>query len=310
MALEISACDLCGETSYTTLFPATSGIESASAHDCYSSSRTQSGHFEIVKCNTCGLARSLHRDDFQTRQKIYTQLQDPVYEQETENRQVIFKRRVKAISDDIHQAGRLLDVGCSTGLFAGEAAKMGWQVTGIDPAEWAIAIARQRVPAGRFFTNTIETAELTDLPFDVITLWDVLEHVDHPRDVLGRLTQWLAPGGHLYLNLPNIDSLIARGMRTHWPMLLREHLWYFSPQTITRLLQDYGYRVIRIRSNRVRFSIANIGRRLSQYSGKPESAGKKPIKSPVWEKISIWIPTGEMEISARKMAGDGATNPR
>ncbi len=280
-----------------------------SAHDCYSSSRTQSGHFEIVRCDTCGLARSLHRDDFQTRQKIYTQLQDPVYEQETENRQVIFKRRVKAISEDIHQAGRLLDVGCSTGLFAGEAAKTGWQVAGIDPAEWAVAIARQRVPAGRFFTNTIETAEFSGLPFDVITLWDVLEHVDHPRDVLGRLTQWLAPGGHLYLNLPNIDSLIARGMRTHWPMLLREHLWYFSPQTITRLLQDYGYRINRIRSNHVRFSIANIGRRLSQYSGKPEPAGKKPIKNPVWENISIWIPTGEMEISARKMAGDEINNP-
>ena len=197
MALEISACDLCGETSYTTLFPATSGIESASAPDCYSSSRMQSGHFEIVRCTTCGLARSLQRDDIQTRQKIYTHLQDPVYEQETENRRVIFKRRVKTISDDIEQSGRLLDVGCSTGLFAGEATKIGWQVTGIDPAGWAIAIARKRVPAGRFFTNTIETAELSDLPFEVITLWDVLEHVDHPRDVLGRLTEWLAPGGHL-----------------------------------------------------------------------------------------------------------------
>jgi ubiquinone/menaquinone biosynthesis C-methylase UbiE len=300
VALEITACDQCGESSYTILFPATAGIESVSAPDCYSSSRRQSGHFEIVKCSTCGLARSLHRDDLQTRQGIYTHLQDPVYEQETENRQAIFKRRVKTISDDSEQLGRLLDVGCSTGLFAGEVAKIGWQVTGIDPAEWAIAIARQRVPSGRFFTNTIESVELTDSPFDVITLWDVLEHVDHPRDVLDRLTQWLASGGHLYLNLPNIDSLIARGMRTHWPMLLREHLWYFSPETITRFLQDYGYKVIRIRSNLVRFSTANIGRRLSQYSGKPEPAGKKPIKNTIWEKTNIWIPTGEMEISAKK----------
>jgi 2-polyprenyl-3-methyl-5-hydroxy-6-metoxy-1,4-benzoquinol methylase len=310
VALEIPACELCGETAYTNLFPATSGIERVSPQDCYSSSRTQSGHFEIVKCHTCGLVRSLHRDDIQTRLRIYANLQDPVYEHETENRQVIFKRRVNAISEDIKQSGRLLDVGCSTGLFAAEATKIGWHVTGIDPAEWAIAIARQRVPAGRFFTNTIETAELTDLPFDVITLWDVLEHVDHPREALERLTQWLAPGGHLYLNLPNIDSLIASGMRTHWPMLLREHLWYFSPQTITRLLQDYGYKVLKIRSNRVRFSIANIGRRLSQYTGKPESAGKGLIKTPCWEKISIWMPTGEMEITARKMANDGSSHPR
>jgi SAM-dependent methyltransferase len=300
VALEIPACDLCGETACTTLFQATSGIERANPLDYYSSSRSRGGHFEIVRCNACGLARSLHRDDIQTRQEIYGRLQDPVYEQEMGNRKVIFNRRMKNIVSDLGQTGCLLDVGCSTGLFAAEATKLGWRVTGIDPAEWAIAIARQRVPSGRFFSASVENAKLIDLPFDVITLWDVLEHVDHPADVVKQVDQWLVPGGRLYLNLPNIESLIARGMRTHWPMLLREHLWYFSPGTIRRLLQEHGYTVIRIRPNRVRFSIANIGRRLGQHAGKPRSNFKESASSPGLERINLWIPTGEMEITAVK----------
>lgn len=223
-----------------------------------------------------------------------------MYEEESENRQATFHRRAAIISREFPHPGRLLDVGCSTGLFAAEAAKLGWQVTGIDPSAWAVSIARQRVPSGEFFSTPVESASFPGSPFDVIVLWDLLEHVDHPREVLSRLDRWIKPDGHIHLDLPNIDSLIARVMGRYWPMLLREHLWYFSPKTISCLLQEYGYEVLRIQSNRVRFSFENIGRRLSQYPGFIHSISNRISSVAGADRISIWFPTGEMEVAARK----------
>ena len=300
MALETSVCGLCGQTDHRIRFAATDGIEQIDPLACYSSSRTCSGHFAIVRCTNCGLVRSLTRDDFETRQQVYENLKDEVYEDEAGNRQAIFQRRAQKIAYDHQQKGRLLDIGCSTGLFAAEAAGQGWQVSGIDPAAWAIDIAQQRVSGAQFFTTNIEDAQFADNGFDVITLWDVLEHIDQPKDLLQRSTAWLSKDGCIYLNLPNINSFTARLLGKYWPMLLREHLWYFSPHTITRLLNETGYSVLDIRPNKVRFSLYNIGKRLSQYASGYRKFGKFILNNPALKRLNLWLPTGEMQVVAKK----------
>ena len=300
MALETPVCGLCGQTNHTVRFAATNGIEQVDPTACYSSSRTCSGHFTIVRCTNCGLVRSLTRDDFETRQQVYENLKDEVYEDEAGNRQAIFQRRADMISRDIPQKGRLLDIGCSSGLFAAEAARQGWPVSGIDPAAWAIAIAQKRIPDARFLATSIENARFPDNTFEVITLWDVLEHIDHPKDLLRRSAAWLSKDGRIYLNLPNINSVIARILGRFWPMLLREHLWYFSPRTITHLLNETGYTVLDIRPNRVRFSLYNIVKRLSQYTSGPRKFGKFLLNIPALKRINLWLPTGEMQVAAKK----------
>ena len=301
MALETPVCGLCGQTNHTVRFAATIGIEQVDPTVCYSSSRTCGGHFTIVRCTNCGLVRSLTRDDFETRQQVYKHLQDQVYEDEAGNRQTIFQRRADMISRDNPQKGRLLDIGCSSGLFAAESARQGWLVSGIDPAVWAIAIAQKRIPDARFLATSIENAQFPDNTFDVITLWDVLEHIDQPKDLLQRSTAWLSKDGCIYLNLPNINSFTARLLGKYWPMLLREHLWYFSPLTIARLLNETGYSVLDIRPNKVRFSLYNIGKRLSQYASGYRKFGKFILNNPALKRLNLWLPTGEMQVVAKKV---------
>lgn len=75
-------------------------------------------------------------------------------------------------------------------------------------------------------------------------------------------------GRWLFLNPPNSDSLVARALGRHWVLLLREHLWYFSPTTIAALLARVGFRCEATQPNVVRFSLANVGVRLGQYPGR------------------------------------------
>jgi len=70
----------------------------------------------------------------------------------------------------------------------------------------------------------------------------VLEHVHSPVEVLECVRDWLSPGGFLFLSLPNADSLVAKAMGRRWVLLLREHLWYFSPDTISRLFPELASR--------------------------------------------------------------------
>jgi len=89
-------------------------------------------------------------------------------------------------------------------------------------------------------------------------------------------------------------------MGPRWVLLLREHLWYFAPDSIGRLLGDCGFKVIRNETKWVRFSLANVAGRLAQYGGVLGSlrawAGSATLKQ-----ASARFPMGEMNVVARKL---------
>jgi 2-polyprenyl-3-methyl-5-hydroxy-6-metoxy-1,4-benzoquinol methylase len=122
--------------------------------------------------------------------------------------------------------GRLLDVGCATGYFL-NAARLDFEVSGVEPSRWAVDYARTRL----HLNVTEGHLEAVDLPlegFDVITMNDVIEHFSDPRAALERSAALLRPGGILYLVTPDIGSLSARVLRGRWWGLRPAHL-YYSP---------------------------------------------------------------------------------
>jgi len=139
--------------------------------------------------------------------------------------------------------GRWLDVGASAGDFV-EAASAAHDVEGLELSETAVREARARglrmhcAPVERYAPSA---------PYATITAFDVLEHLREPRLFLDRLRGWLEPDGRLVLTLPDVSSVYARWlMRRHWFYYLpREHLFYYSPATVSRLLREQGFRVVR-----------------------------------------------------------------
>ena len=85
-----------------------------------------------------------------------------------------------------------------------------------------------------------------DATFDVVTVWDVLEHAADPTAFLTECRRIMKPGGLLIVNYPDIDSWIAKRMGRRWPMLISVHLYFFTPKTLTDILRRTGFDVVDI----------------------------------------------------------------
>jgi SAM-dependent methyltransferase len=142
----------------------------------------------------------------------------------------------------IQGEGRLLDFGCGSGSYLWRMHQQGWKVLGVDRSESAVDYVRHELglPA---LSGSLPHEELHDGYFDVITMWQSLEHVHAPMEVLRSARRLLAPGGKLIVAVPNIDSLPFRWFGPAWIGLdLPRHLSHFAPGTLTRMLQSTGFR--------------------------------------------------------------------
>lgn len=298
-ALEAVVCDLCGGEEEDELFPSTID-ETAAAHGYYSSSRRRATHGRIVRCRSCGLVRTSPRDSLRTLEEVYRELDDPLYDAETENRAVTARGHLSLVERYARPPGRLLDVGCSTGIFLAAARDRGWDVEGIEASAWAVRRARERFGLTAVQQTALENATLTPASCDAVTMWDVLEHLPSPTLACERIRGWMKPGGCMFMNVPNVDSRMARALRRRWPLLLREHLWYFSPATLEQLLAKCGFRVELIRPNFVTFTLGTVFVRLGQYGDPVAPLWRRLADSGLARRLCLRFPIGEVTVVARR----------
>lgn len=146
----------------------------------------------------------------------------------------------------LRSGGRLLDVGCSTGLFLNEMRRYGqWELCGVEPDAGAAQYARDRFGLD-VYRGQLETTPWPAASFDVVTLWDVLEHLPDPAVALGRIRALLAPGGRLVFSVPNGDSIDARCFGPWWTGIdPPRHFSVFRKRDISMLLDASGLRAVR-----------------------------------------------------------------
>jgi hypothetical protein len=113
---------------------------------------------------------------------------------------------------------------------------------------------------------------LPEASYDVLTLWDVIEHVTDPLAEIQRAHRLLKPGGLLAAHTMDIDSLFARLMGARWPWLMEMHIYFFSRRTLTALLEKAGFKVIRAapqgRYLRLGYFATRVGGLLGQPAGR------------------------------------------
>jgi 2-polyprenyl-3-methyl-5-hydroxy-6-metoxy-1,4-benzoquinol methylase len=145
------------------------------------------------------------------------------------------------------EPGRLLDFGCGGGSYLRRMARRGWQVTGLDVAADVVNRLRDE-PNLAAVAGTLPHPEFVPCSFDVVTMWQALEHVHRPLSVLHAAYELLVPGGKLVVAVPNFDSLPAGWFGEHWFGLdLPRHLTHFTPATLGAMLQTAGFRVVSVR---------------------------------------------------------------
>jgi SAM-dependent methyltransferase len=204
-------------------------------------------HCDILVCQECGLGRSEARDfdpaSYYTGDYFSGGHADgygdylgaePVLRREFAHT-VDFIRRFRP-------GGRLLEIGCAYGFFLQEA-KRHFEVTGIELAEDAAAHARRH--GLDVVTGIADAPTLARLgSHDVIVLLDVIEHLPDPRETLRLSARHLEPGGIIVLTTGDFASIYARLAGPRWRLMTPpQHLWFFTPLSMTRLAQAHGLEV-------------------------------------------------------------------
>jgi 2-polyprenyl-3-methyl-5-hydroxy-6-metoxy-1,4-benzoquinol methylase len=203
-------------------------------------------HMAIVRCRSCGLVYVSPTFDEAHYQEVYAsaEYQDIVRDLGIESHAYRVERfgteRVALMARHLPVAApRYLDVGCSTGFVVEAARAQGWVATGLDLNPSAVEFGASRGLDLR--TVALEGSGFEPASLDAISLFDVLEHLLDPVQTLRHCVRLLAPGGIVFLYVPNYDSasrlLMGKDAHFIWPT---HHLNYYTPVTIRDLMTREG----------------------------------------------------------------------
>lgn len=205
--------------------------------------------YRLVRCAGCSLVWLSDPPESSEMHLHYTEAYDQLISGSGQNSPHRWVARNKALT--VHkQSGSLLDLGCSSGSFLESLKGRGWNLHGIEMSAESARIAEARSGA-QLFVGDILDAPFCRESFDVITCFDVLEHLYEPRRVMAKVAEWLKPGGIFYVLVPNVDGAEARVFGSYWHGLeLPRHLFHYSPASLTFLARSAGLNKVSLETRR------------------------------------------------------------
>ena len=244
VGLEFVPCNLCGSADSSVVLRANTQAADLRAAVFACTSPGVGQHGTIVRCNNCGLVYTNPRPNAAMLDGLYAAVEDHSYLQEEEARLATFRHEMQRLAKHAPR-GRLLDIGAHVGTFLRVAREAGYEVSGVEPSAWAARYARETHGLD-VRPTTVANAGFPEESFDLVTMWDVVEHFADPQGELLDVARFVKPGGVFALTTMNVGSLTPRLMRGHWPWYMLMHQYYFTPDTLSRMLEKAGFEVIAI----------------------------------------------------------------
>ncbi len=201
------------------------------------------GTYSILRCRKCGLGITSPLPDEEERRLLNTE----IYRLEERihaylSRRSYFEKRYReniATIKRFKQNGTLLDVGCNIGLFLTVAREEGFSVIGVELNKGCADYGRNAFNLD-IRTDVLDNVSIPEQSIDVITLFDVLEHVPDMHGFMLSVKRLLKKDGLLVLQSPNFQSLMVRLTGTNWNWLTPpDHVYHFTPTTIEMLLKEH-----------------------------------------------------------------------
>ncbi len=239
--------------------------------------------FIVVECKKCSFlfvpqyfSKKITYDDYKN--------EDVLKQVKTGNNWVKMQRhllRFKFIKK-YQPDGKLFDLGAGWGHFLHAGKQLGYDVHGIEVASMPYKYAKEELKLPVEHVNFFDMG-ISNNQYDLITMWDVLEHIPDADEVIKRCNKMLNEGGYVIIQVPQIDSVFAKILKENWNMIGTGHVNYFSKKTIRKLFSNYGFEVKKIKSSfeLKLFLMYVLGKKKTSEADKQEYFNKTTEK-PKW----------------------------
>lgn len=266
-------------------------------------------------CPKCGLERISPQPDDSTLAAIYDASYFSHYRSEIDPcivramKHATYKHQLRQLPSPAYFGGqrRLLDCGAATGFLVELAKDLGWDAFAIEISEFGSRSCAHLLGPERVYRGQVQEASFAANPdgrFEVITMFDFIEHVRDPKGLLKWAKQQLSPGGALLLTTPRVGSISWRVMRRHWFHYTDEHLWFFTAKSIRMLLDESGFSAVEVRPVRkaiiIDYALAHYARSVT-YNRlfSPLAHALTSILPMIVKRQRVWCYLGEMAAFAR-----------
>lgn len=242
MKLKEYNCDWCGSREYSIVFQGNDLLMG------------KPGTFQFVECDQCGLLRQNPRLQWEDLNAYYKDGYSPHAHLVDKRRGSIRGRfidryglwkRVKFVYKN-KSSGKWLDVGCGNGRILQEASRwQNWELVGLEPIAEVAHYTKEKlnIPV---YPHTFEQLDVSeDNKFDIITMWDVLEHLPSPTQSLKRVSNLLNDNGVFIFSIPNYRSIDRKIFTKYWIGYdLPRHLYVYPHDVLRKMLEKVGMRLI------------------------------------------------------------------
>ena len=295
-ATRCAICDREGDA--TERWPATFDPEAFSARVFSARRLPDRVHYRTVTCDTCGLLRSDPVASEELLAKLYESSSFD-YSQEVESLQATYGRALGWLEARSSQRQALLEIGCGNGFFLQQARRQGWkEVRGVEPSADAVAKAPPELD-GAIVQDVMRTGLFSPESFDAVCLFQVLDHISNPVELLKECLAVLRPGGHILALNHNASAWSARVLGERSPIVDIEHTYLYSPETMRIIFTKVGFTDPQVRSVRNTYSLAYLAQLI------PLPSGIKPrllttLRAGLASRIRVTVPLGNLCLIARK----------
>ncbi len=247
-------------------------------------------HAYLVKCNNCGFVFSQRNPTEDELIKHYTN-----YPREHHISPLTINKyhQILASFERYRKTNNLLDVGCGNGHFLVEAKNMGWNVYGTEYTDDAVYVCNKKeicIKKGKLVSNSFKKNF-----FDIITSFEVIEHINYPVQEIKVFYRFLRPKGIVYITTPNFNSISRFILNHNWNIIeYPEHLSYYTKNTLNKLMKKNSFENIAFKSsgisvNRFRNNASHLKKKNISTDFTDEKLRSKIEKSGVLKTIKVII---------------------
>lgn len=194
----------------------------------------------LCQCNRCGLIFSKRIPSLEELNEVYDN-----YSRSNSISEITIKRYQEILGgfEKYKKTGKILDVGAGDGFFLEVAKRRGWEVYGTEYDDRAITLCRQK--GIKTYKGKLNIDDFEENFFDVVTSFEVMEHINNPNEDLDVIRKILRKGGVFYVTTPNFNGISRRYQGDKWTELCYpEHITYYTARTLSNVVIKHGFKTV------------------------------------------------------------------